>query len=190
MNNAGKVSTRENSDKLRDEAYYLIRQAFDIPKYFMNKSLNRLVDCIIGSAALLVEARQEEAAEKSAEKMSASVDVNTILLQEAAKVGDFILQYKAVDNTWLFQYLDLMQNGEYFSANSPQEVVIFAVTRGNDTDWLNKKIPMRGLRLPSKRINYSNCTCHYVKGKRVSDYPDCPEHNPQKNRLRNVGLSR
>ena len=61
-----KASAQDNSDSLRNEAYKLIQQAFNVPEGFENIALNRLVDCIISSAVLQVAALQEKAAQQSA----------------------------------------------------------------------------------------------------------------------------
>ena len=65
MSQPYKVSTQENSDNLRNEAYTLIQQAFNVPEGFANFTLNRLVDCIISVAVLQVAALQEKAAQQT-----------------------------------------------------------------------------------------------------------------------------
>lgn len=65
MSKPYKVSAQENSDNLRNEAYTLIQQAFNVPEGFSSLSLNRLVDCIISAAVLQIAALQEKAAQQS-----------------------------------------------------------------------------------------------------------------------------
>ena len=74
MSQPYKVSTQENSDKLRNEAYSLIQQAFNIPEGFSNLSLNRLVDCIISASVLQVAALQEKAAQQGVQLTAAGVE--------------------------------------------------------------------------------------------------------------------
>ena len=78
------------------------------------------------------------------------VDIASVLLQEAAKVGDFVLQYQTMNDLWAFQYLDLMQDGEYFYAPTAQDVLVSAIAHGNNPDWLDEKVPTQQIR-PTKR---------------------------------------
>jgi hypothetical protein len=67
------------------------------------------------------------------------LDITTMLLQEAAKVGDFVLRYQAMNNLWQFQYIDLMQEGEFFLAPTAQDVIVSAISHGKNEEWLNEK---------------------------------------------------
>ena len=71
--------------------------------------------------------------------ITVKVDITSVLLQEAAKVGDFNLRYQAMNEIWQFQYIDLMREDEFFLAPTAQDVLVSAIAHGNNPEWLNEK---------------------------------------------------